>query len=209
MARKPKSPATPVEVTNQPEVDTVTTGGDTNSRAITIEGLKFTIDNPYSEGHVCTAIEANVLNQTRSQNLRNNFAPSVKKAIEEAQKTGEPVDMGPLTDKFTAYMAEYAFAERARGAGPIDPVEREALNIAKTLVRAAAAAKNFKLEDKVVTELAVKHLSGPKGAEIKAEAQRRVDEKQRLASQALSLEDLGIDTSGGAAAEEQPAEAAE
>jgi hypothetical protein len=48
----------------------------------TIEGKNFEISQPYEEGHVITAIEARVLNQTRSENIGNNVRAKLKEAIE-------------------------------------------------------------------------------------------------------------------------------
>ena len=59
------------------------------SNTITIQGESFSVDMPYSEGHVCTSTQAGALNQTRAENLRNNFASSVKKAAAAADEAGE------------------------------------------------------------------------------------------------------------------------
>lgn len=106
----------------------------------TINGLQFEISQPYQEGHTISAVEARVLNQTRSENIGNN----VRTKIKEMQDAGEdPANM-------QAHVAEvdqdYEFtAAAARSAQKLDPYEREALKIARELLKNHLAQTGRKL----------------------------------------------------------------
>ena len=52
--------------------------GSTEQRRIKVEGLIFNAPAPYRQGHILNENEANTLNQTFAENLRNNFAKKVK-----------------------------------------------------------------------------------------------------------------------------------
>jgi hypothetical protein len=106
----------------------------------TIEGKNFEISQPYAEGHTITAIEARVLNQTRSENIGNNIRAKLKAAIEEGQSD----------DQLAALVAEldasYEFtAAGTRAAAKLDPYEKEAIKMARELVKQNLAASSRKL----------------------------------------------------------------
>jgi hypothetical protein len=106
---------------------------------ITIQKQLFTVPQPYVEGHTLSAVEASVLNQTFAENLRNNFAAQMKRALEETP----PKDL-TQTD-LDAYAANYKFG--VRGGGPrafVDPVAREATKLAEATIRAAIKRKKEK-----------------------------------------------------------------
>lgn len=106
----------------------------------TIEGKNFEISQPYVEGHVVTAIEARVLNQTRSENIGNNVRKALKEAIEAGKSDSELIDLVAAVD------AEYAFtAAGTRAAAKLDPIEREARKIAREQVRNHLAQDGRKL----------------------------------------------------------------
>lgn len=117
----------------------------TERNEISIQKVRLTVIRPYVEGHTLTEAEANVLNQTLAENFRNNFAGSVKAEIERAAAAGEEVNATALQEELDSYMADYEFGSRRVGAGRtiLDPIEREAINIAKGMVRSALKAKNL------------------------------------------------------------------
>jgi hypothetical protein len=86
------------------------------TQSVTILGLRFNVQSPYSAGHVCTKAEAGALNQKRLESIRNNLAAAAKD--------------GALTQAdVNAYASLYVFGERtARRTN--DPVEAEALELA-------------------------------------------------------------------------------
>lgn len=105
----------------------------------TIEGRNFTISQPYEEGHVLTAIEAKVLNQTRSENIGNNVRAKLKEAIEQNKSDAELEALVAEVD------AAYVFtAAGTRAAAKLDPYEREARKMARELLRAHLGADGRK-----------------------------------------------------------------
>ena len=111
----------------QPESVT-TPEGSSASHSFTIAGLHFKVSSPYSAGHVCTEGEARALNQTRVENIRNNLAAKAKDGV----LTQADVE---------AYAASYVFGERTGGLRTQDPIEAEALEIARRLVRKKGQSK--------------------------------------------------------------------
>ena len=99
------------------------------SKTITIGGENFEVSTPYAEGHAITAVEAKVLNQTRAENIGNNF----RKAVAEAKEKG---DLASVTAAIAEYDSAYTFSAGGGTARtPIDPIEAEAYRIAKTVVK--------------------------------------------------------------------------
>jgi hypothetical protein len=139
---------------------------------LTIQGIQFTARAPYRTGHVCTAIEAAVLNQCRADNLRNNFAKTVKAALNGPDEPAEA-----LRTKFAEYDANYSFA-----APPTtDPVETEARRIATALVREEFNKRGMdskELHDKFTGS--VTRVSALPA--VVAEAERRVTAKREAAA---------------------------
>ena len=128
---------------------------------ITILGLRFNIQSPYSAGHVCTKGEARALNQKRLESVRNKLAVTAKdRALTQAD-----VD---------AYASSYVFGERTAGRRTNDPVEAEALEMARRLVRKKAQS------GKENSEAARELLQSEKGDAIRAQAAKRVAELKDL-----------------------------
>ena len=170
--------------------------GNVEQRRIKVEGLIFNAPAPYKAGHVLNENEANTLNQTFAENLRNNFAKKVKAAKEAASKNGsEFPDDGEaapeeLQGEFTTYAADYEFGTRAAGGGadsglPRDPTDREAFIMARDLIRAHAKSKGFKLDAEQVAGLVPGILQ--KRPEIREEAVRRVAAKTSITLDELEL----------------------
>jgi len=158
----------------------------TPEETYTIAGESFQIPQPYAEGHVLTAGEASQLNQVYAENIRNNLAAKVKELKEagtfDAESFQETVD---------EYCAAYQMGVRTGGGGRTsDPVQAEALEIARTLVRNAIKAKGIQISSvpaAKITELAKAAIaSNPKILET---AKARVAEAQSLAS--IDLANLG------------------
>jgi hypothetical protein len=92
------------------------------TEAITILGRRFNVQSLYSAGHVCTKGEARALNQKRLESIRNKLAVTAKdRALTQAH-----VD---------AAAASFVFGERTARLRTNDPVEAEALELARRLVR--------------------------------------------------------------------------
>ena len=128
------------------------------TQSITILGLRFNVRWPYSAGHVCTKGEARALNQKRLESIRNHLA------VKDRALTQADVD---------AYASSFVFGERsARRTN--DPVEAEALELARRLVRKKEQSR------KENTEAARELLKSEKGAAIRGQAARRVAELTNL-----------------------------
>lgn len=151
----------------------------------TIAGQTFNVFQPYAEGHVLTANEASSMNQTFAENIRNNFAKRVKEAVDAGT-----FDQDMLQSQLDDYMNDYEFGVRTGGGGRVgNPVEAEALRIAKDKVRAALQRKGEKLSDytaAAITEAAKGVLAGPRGDEIRAVAKTIVE-----AAAGVGDDDLG------------------
>jgi hypothetical protein len=130
-------------------------------QSFTIAGLTFKVSSPYSAGHVCTEGEARALNQTRVENIRNNLA------IKAKDRTLTQADV-------EAYAASYVFGERSGGSRSHDPVEAEALEIARRLVRKKGQTS------KENTNAARELLHSEKGNAIRAQAAKRIAELEEL-----------------------------
>jgi hypothetical protein len=151
-----ESHSQPASVDSESEVET---GPATQS--ITILGLRFDVRAPYSAGHVCTKGEAKVLNQKRLESIRNHIAITAKN--------------GALTQAdVDAYAASYVFGERTARRRTNDPVEAEALELARRLVWKEGQSRQENTKD--AREL----LQSEKGDAIRAQAARRVAELKDL-----------------------------
>lgn len=134
---------------------------------LTIAGKTYQVAPKYAEGHVLTAPEAQVLNQTLFENLRNNFASKAKEG-------------GTQTD-FDKYAAEYSFGVRTGGASR-DPVEVEAMALARDAVKKGLQAAGKKLTDfsaAVISATAAKLIETK--PEYREAAKKRVAEMQEMA----------------------------
>lgn len=157
-------------------------------QTIKVAGIEFEVTGRYAEGHVLTAIEANVLDQTRFENLRNNFTPKVKKAEEAAKAAGVELDVEKLRAEFATYADEYQFGVKREGTGKTvtDPVEREALRMAKELVK-GALRNNGQSIKAVGAEKIAELASGllEKRPSIREEAKRRVEQAKAMGNDIL------------------------
>ncbi len=106
----------------------------------TINGLQFEISEPYAEGHTVSALEARVLNQTRSENIGNNSRAKIKEMQEANASESE------IADYVAGIDANYEFTAGGVSASrKLDPVEREALKLARELIKSHLAASGRKL----------------------------------------------------------------
>jgi len=105
-----------------------------------IHGHTFSVSMPYAVGHVLTEAEAKTLNQTRAENIGNNVREAIKAALEAGNTTE--------AEKIVAdYDAQYTFSMGGGERVVKDPVEREAVKIAKEQIKLALAKKGRKLSD--------------------------------------------------------------
>lgn len=105
-------------------------------KTISISGEAFEVSAPYAAGHTLNEAEAKVLNQTRAENIGNNFRADVKKALE----SGDPAAIATVRSALAEYDSAYQFS-MTQARTPIDPIEAEAFKIAKEVVKARIAEK--------------------------------------------------------------------
>ena len=177
----------------------------TATKLVTIAGREFTLPQPYVPGHVLTEGEAKALNQVLAENIRNNMATKVKAAVEGTAKEGEPT-IDSIDAFVSAYAASYEFNATTAGERRVtDPLEVEAISIAREILKGALKANGISYlkvpEEKrnaMVAEIAQKD-------SVVKEAKKRLDAKRKAAEAALD----GIDLSGlGGEAEPETAPAA-
>lgn len=173
---------------------------------ITVQNIGFTISAPYAEGHVLTKAEAGVLNQTRAENLRNNFAGVIKKKLEEIGKEEPPRselsddELGTLRAQFEEYESTYEFQGKRSTRAPVDPVRREAVKIARETITAALKKKNLtpsQLVEGKMDQLINDYLSA--NPSVMDEAKARVEKVKAEAADALA----GVDLDGAIKPEEE------
>lgn len=158
---------------------------NTPTTEVTIQGHGFKVPQPFADGHTCNANQAAALNQLLTENVRNNFAGRIKKA----EEAGAAV---PTQEELDTYIAGYEFGVRSGGGGSSDPVSKEAMNIARDLVKNAIAKKEgVKLSDvsaAEITKLAKGVLDGEKGEAIRKKAAKIVKDREALASDELDIQ---------------------
>jgi hypothetical protein len=122
----------------------------TDTTKLALYGYNFELPNKYAEGHPLTAIEARALNRLRSENishvirrgLTTEFGATKDTTITEGSEA-EAYILEKAQELAETY--EFSMASRGGGATSLDPVEKEALAIARKNVRAKikAAADRF------------------------------------------------------------------
>ena len=120
------------------------------SHDITIQGLTFPARQIFDEGHALTALQADVLNQTRDENLRNNYAAKIKAEMKENKVDTAsglpPAILQALLDKFPTFEEAYEFGSRG-GAREVDPEKKQAMLLAVDSVKKALQKKGHNLKD--------------------------------------------------------------
>lgn len=154
------------------------TEGETNSSGtqnLTVQGISFSIPAPFREGHTLTATEAQALNGVYAENLRNNFAKTIKKAKKDHGDTLPEEVQNELRSNLLKYAESYQFHGR-RSTRSLDPVTSEAQKIARKKIVEQAKAKNFDLKtlpEGRMSEMVAQLIE--KNPAIREEAERRVN----------------------------------
>lgn len=147
--------------------------------SVTIDGIEFTVPQPFTEGHVCTANEAHALNQILVENSRNNFASRIKRAKEKG--TAQPTQA-----ELDEYLSGYAFGERR--AGGLDAVTAEAVELALVHVKKAITKSGGKISDYKAKDLEAKALEVVgKNPQLLEQAKAIVAQKASIGSQEITL----------------------
>jgi hypothetical protein len=123
--------------------------GDEPMQELTIQKLLFKIPAPYVAGVIeLSQGEADALNQTFAENIRNNFAAQMKAAAEEtpARAIGQA--------ELDTYVGSYAFGKRSGGVRSRDPIGAEERRLAKDAITAKIQALGKKVKDYSAEQLA-------------------------------------------------------
>lgn len=152
----------------------------------TINGLQFELSAPYAEGHTINAIEARVLNQTRAENIGNNTRARIKE-MQEANASEQEI-----SDYVSEVDTNYVFtAAGVSSSRKLDPIEREAVKIARDLLKAHLANDGRKLtvapegltEDEWADKVSAEVERIAALDEVVAAARKAVAQKQKQAEQ--------------------------
>lgn len=166
-----------------------------------INGLSFEISQPYAEGHVLTALEARVLNQTRSENIGNNVRQRIKDMIEGTNNVPQ-ADEATIREYVASFDAAYEFKTASEGGRTSrDPYETEARKIARELLKDHLASTGRKItaapegltedewKEKVDTE--IDRIASTAG--VLAAAKKNVDAKKKQSASLLgSIGDVAV-----------------
>lgn len=152
-----------------------------NTQTVTIQSESFTISAPYEEGHTLTAVEAKVLNQTRSENVCNNQRKAIKAAKEEGT-----FDLKASRKSVADYDAKYSFAT----GGPavrrtLDPIQKEARAIARNILSTKLREQGKKMKDQDKDKLASAIEQWAEHPKVIAAATKVVKEREDLANISL------------------------
>ncbi len=144
-------------------------------------GVNVSVAQPYAEGHVLSALEAEKLNHVLADSIRTSLMAKIKRIAEEGE-----VNADVISADFQAYADAYSFTVRAPKAAT-DPVAKEANKIAKEQVFAAIRRKGGNPSDytaEQVSEYVAKVLQHK--PEIREEAERRINSSRQIAGDLLS-----------------------
>jgi hypothetical protein len=158
--------------------------------------MQFELSAPYAEGHTINEIEARVLNQTRAENIGNNTRAKIKE-MQDANASEQEI-----TDYVLGVDANYVFtAAGVSSSRKLDPVEREAVKIARELLKSHLSTSGRKLtvapegmtdeewEEKVTAE--IERIAALD--EVVKAAKKNVDAKNKQASTlAEALEGVSV-----------------
>lgn len=118
----------------------------------TIGGVQVEVPQPYAEGHVLTAGEAAMLNQTFAENISNNLRS--KATAEDSDRQLSTEEFQPIVDE---YVAGYEPGVRSGGGGggqrALTPVEIEVRNLATAKLKEVLKARGLKQKDVAFVEL--------------------------------------------------------
>lgn len=156
---------------------------------VSLFGAEFDLRAPYEAGAPLGEAEAKTLNQVRKENISNNVRKKIKALMGEAKELA-----GDALTKAAALIAEadanYVFTLASVGGARrvTDPVEREAISIAKAAIAAKLTAAGRKLKDVDKDKLAAAVAKAAAEPQIVALAKKRVKEREAMAG--VALDDL-------------------
>lgn len=109
---------------------------------ITIAGVGLKITPKFLAGHVLTENEALGLNSALIDNIRNNFAGTVKKLKGEDESV-PPEKIPELQTALDTYVESYEFSPRRTPKESLDPITKMAYSLAREAIKAALRQKGI------------------------------------------------------------------
>jgi hypothetical protein len=155
---------------------------------VTIQGYQFDVPPAgLVVGDPKTENEVHVLEQVRIENIRNNFAPKIKKLLNGSETLTEE-QLATARQEVAAYANEYKFGQRKAGGGATrvtDPVEREVIRLGREDIQAAYFARHGE-RLKSVPQEALDNLFNAKRDEYVKRARRNLADRQRAGEEVLA-----------------------
>lgn len=154
-----------------------------------VQKVQVSVPAPYKEGHKLRANEADALNAYYVNCIRNAIAPDVKEKLQkdgamdkDGNLNAEKVDSKAVQKMIDDFVQSYDFGQTGGRSG--DPVEREAMEIARNAVRDAIRRRGANVSDysaKQITDKAREILQSEKhGQKIRAKAQEIVSSREEI-----------------------------
>lgn len=181
---------------------------DTPRNDRTIGGILVKVPAPYAEGHVCSAGEAQMLNQTLAENFSNNLRSKVEKFVPEGSPEGTAPRAATADEAqglVDTYAGSYEPGVRRAGSGggrkTLDPVEREMRTIARESLNGLLQRQGLKRNevdyDNLLDQVLTEH-----DAALRAKAEKIVAARNKNSADDLDLSGV---LAGAGAGEEQAA----
>jgi len=160
------------------------------TKTISVSGVEVVISTPYAAGHTITEAEAKALNQTRAENIGNNFRKRIK-AAQDGDAGAEPLDK--ILADLAAYDASYQFTLASTGGSrsTMTPLEKETNRVAKGWLVAKLKEAGSSLK-KYTDEKGEDFVAG-KLAEIAGSEAIIAQAKKNLANAQKSAEAVSVD----------------
>ena len=143
---------------------------------------KIIAGQPLTEGMVAS------LQQTRRENIRNNFASKVRDATNDGEDELSQDDKNQLQQQLNQYAEAYEFGVRAPSARRVtDPVEKEARDeVRRTIQQRHFALHGKRVAGEPLTEAVEAVMMGPHADEYRNIARERLAERDRRGEAVLA-----------------------
>lgn len=148
----------------------------TPKTSVTVAKQALELPAPFAEGHQLRKVEADALNAQYHSAIRNQVAATVK----EMADAGKPLE--EIQQEVDKFIADFDFGQA--GTRTRNPVEAQALDIARELVKDALRRKGVTLGDvssKAISQKAREILAdSEKGEKIRERARQIVEQRSNL-----------------------------
>lgn len=159
-----------------------------STKEIVVAGVTLSISAPYAAGHAVTEAEARALNTIRAENIGNNIRKAINDAKEKAGGALTPEQIASIQAQVTDYDGKYVFEMRA-AASPrvVDPIAKEALQIARALLSKALAENKKTRKEYGEEAYAAKLAEIAVMPDVVAAATKAVKERGKLGGSGVTL----------------------